>query len=236
MGIIADRLAELEPELTEINRYMNEVKTDISYYDAQLINGIEERFEMLKPFRYKSKEICNLAGGDKLVLGRGIRIKTYWAKNVGSELRMRFLEIMKEYSGPIILNVRKPIKGTFINAINIISDIKTLSKDLSVPIAVKELGDKRIELGPTDAWRTFIQKVILKFGFGDTSSSITFPPRMEELTAADIAIAEDIIGDIVELYREAHTKVQTVKKHNAVKLKELDDVFTPYMVAEKLSK
>ena len=44
------------------------------------------------------------------------------------------------------------------------------------------------------------------------------------------------IGDIVELYREAYAKVQTVKEHNAAKLKELDDIFTPYMVAEKLSK
>lgn len=226
MGIIADRLTELEPELTEINRYVNELKEDLVSYDKQLIEGIEERFALLKPYRYKSKEIFELSCEDKLVLGRGIRIKTHWATDVGSELGMRFLEIMIDYSGPIILNVRKPIKETFVSAINTISDIKTLRNDISAPLAVKEIGDKRIELGPTDAW----------FGFGSTSSYVTFPLSMEELTAADLTIVEDFIGDIVELYREVYGKVQAIKEHNAVKLKELDDVFTPYMVAEKLSK
>lgn len=236
MGIIANRLTELEPELSEINTYVNELGVDFYSYDTKLIGGIEERFAILKPYRYKSKEIFRIDIDNRLVLGRGIRMKTHWSRGVGSVLGMQFLQIMVDYSGPIILNVRKPIKETFIRAINIISDVKTLNKDILVPLAIKEIGDKRIELGSTNTWHRTTEKVFLKSGFGDTSSSITFPRNKTELTAADIAIAEDIIGDIVELYRDGYAKVQAIKKHNEVKLKELDDVFTPYRVAKKLSK
>jgi len=150
-----------------------------------------------------------------------------------------FLKLIRSHGYQIADVVRNPIRGAFREAVSLVKelipyDTLKFTRDVNVEVALFRAYDWY----SCDPVPEMVNKVLVK----TIAVSTDYPYRLEisprkELSLGNINCVlaiEDILDEVLELYREAEKEVRKVREHNERILEELKEVTAPYWLSSEI--
>jgi hypothetical protein len=234
MGLIVEGIRRVKPQVDFIVRSIP--KVDVRSLQEKMEKTVYDCFRALMPLSYEHRVICKLSDGDELCLGEWIRIKYSEYQKYGSIVddESRFFTLIREYGYHIKPWVRKPIKRDFTNLVDLAVKLKpyvdiTVETDIPETVVyryrIHEYDNEGVVLMPFKA-----KKISISFR---CPTYVTFMndedgKDMRVTDEEDIAMIEDIVDYVVELYRRADAQIAVVREHNEKVLEEMRRIAEPW--------
>lgn len=248
MGVIAQRVDELDGKLKYI--YSTACEIDTVYLQRDLEKTVYKALESLKPLRHRYIVLPETKFQDRIysytcqiAVGEWLRIKYSWQR-FGSPIHNReeAFKILREHGDVIALNVRKTIREVVTQLVELTKkltpyDHVEVSRQVNVTTRIRALRGEwsvfRVEKIAVGTSNPFWVRYLYEEGSG-------YPPRADSSSFLidrwdDVALIEDLIDDLVELYTEAKKKVMEVKAWNDKLLAEMKSLVAPYLIAKELN-
>jgi len=259
MGVIIKQFHRMRPEIEQILEAHRRVNTrDLQVY---LERCVDKSFNALKPFSHEFRKVCDVREEYyryELCVGTSIN-KRSWGRTRGREVSGDdLIKIVKNYGRAIQQHVRKPIREDFLRLVELTEKIKPYEQ-----IRVeRSLQKSDIRLNQRGSWvcRTRPNKFTyvyithggeLKFeehSFSKMWLTTDNPDRVrfngkgegeEEFTVYllhidELPVIEDILPDVIELYKEAEREVGKTRILNESIMAEMNKVAAPWLIARGL--
>jgi len=222
-------------------------KVDTRTLQREMENFVYESFSTFKPLRRKFKEICTVTEKTRyytstynLCIGEWIRRKSRYHQ-YGSivDHSESFLKIIREHGDELKPHVRKSIKEDFAKAVDLTKQL-IMYRDFEVSVCIRPRevytylylycrgGKSGIEIKPVKIERLTIKTQSPTRIFYGKDTSI----QLED--ESNVSIVEDLIDDLVDLFRKADAEVCKVREHNERVMKQIEDVVAPYKIVNHL--
>jgi len=243
MGVIAQQVIELQPKLDEMfwrARWIDD------HNDEDVRNRFDKSVHLLRPFSYEFKSACKVFSyeghnGEKyyhdLMVGEWLREKASYQSH-GSVVD-HVLSHIQEHGPEIVEVVRPAIKEAF-------AEVAALSKQLRMyeEMCVSRVGmwDTRdINLG---TWRN--QVGVGGFTMKEMHVTVGRPTvlyfwKTDGFTGSldihdwySIHVLEDVIDEVVGLYRSLYGITEEAERHNEAVFAKMNEAMAPYAVARAL--
>jgi len=222
-------------------------KVDTQTLQKEMENFVYESFLTFRPLCRKFKKIYTFDvetqyGTSKwdLCMGEWIRERASY-QQYGSIVddRESFLEIIREYGDILKPHVRKSIKEDFAKAVDLTKQL-IMYRDFEVSVCIRprEVYTYRylhyrerksgVEIKPVKIERLTIKTQLpTKVLYGKDSSI-----KLED--ESNVSMVEDLIDDLVDLFKKADAEVCEVREHNERVMKQIEDVVAPYKIVNHL--
>jgi hypothetical protein len=202
-------------------------------------------FELLKPLSYKFIKVTEVKVYYRfdLMIGTWLALKSRWQKRGSSVNQSYFFEYIRDYGELMIPSVRRPIKDEFSELVRLTKELKPY-RGLEVKRGVEERTvykyycsyslDKEevLEISPLRVvgliLETSAPRDVKLISTSVTNESV----RLTDET--DIATIEDLIFDMLELYKIALKEVNKIKSHNKRIMDQMKEVLEPWMISKSL--
>ena len=245
MGIIISAIRIIKPAYDFCLQMIPKVNT----YSLQrsMEEFVIDCFEALKPLSHSFKEIAYTDSGDILCIGEWIRVRGRYQK-YGSNINKpsTFFYYIRKYGGYIKPDVRKPIRDTFSQLVDLAVKLKpydTVLVKLQIPeTEVFEYYYPYAEKGDGKVVEIRSMK-INAIGIKTNSPSYLFlfkcgeedDPIERDIThEVNASIFEDIVSYMVDLFKKAYKEVSEIREHNEKIMKQMEEVVAPFKIASNL--
>jgi hypothetical protein len=261
MGVIARQIQRMKPQLEYILETYKKVDTSTNQRDLEVV--VDRTFDVLKPFSHEFRDLRVEFDGryyrDRLCLGTNINLKGSGDKYGRSISKAELIGVIKQHGRLIQTEVRGPIKDDFLRLVELTEQLipyETIEVE-------RNLQQAEVRLSPSGNWlcKTKPTTIIQKVSMGPYEKKVEFEPLLvptiwlktpnpdkiilskkdgvtEESIDVDavyyLHMMEDILPDIVELYKEAERVVGQVQRHNEPILTQMEQTVMPWRIAKEL--
>lgn len=262
MGVIARQIQRMKPQLDYILETSK--KIDTSTNQGALEAAVDRTFDVLKPFRHEFKDLRVEFDGrsyrDRLCLGTNINLKGRHDKYGRSINKAELIGVIKQHGRLIQTEVRTPIKDDFLRLVELTEQLIPYD-NIEVE---RNTQQAEVRLSPSGNWvcKTKPTTIIQKVSMSPYEKEVEFEPffvptiwlrtadpdkiilsktkdgRTAESIDVDavyyLHMMEDILPEIVELYKEAEVVVGQVQRHNEPIITQMENVVMPWRIAKEL--
>lgn len=246
MGIVVAGVRLIKPKYDFVLKTAE--KVDTRTLQRKMENFVFDAFRAFKPLRHKFKQVLEVKEEAPygtysywLCMGEWIREKSRYYK-YGSliESPKTFLKTIKKYGDELKPHVRKPIKEDFAKAVDLVKhlieyddvivDVEPRAKTVETynflahkpePVEIKPIEIGKLLIKTENPRRVYYQ--------GSLDG-----PYIELYDGANVAIIEDLIDDLAQLFKKAEAEVGKVREHNEHVMEQIEDVVAPYKIMSSL--
>jgi len=243
MGRIAAVLVELMPKLSELRSLAEQVGT--TKLQHELEKDVMWCFEALKPLSHRFAVVkrippaCSYCSPTEVCVRTWVRLKKPWHKH-GSIVDWpgEFFEVIREHGQDMVPHVRQPIKETFEEMVALARELMPY-KSITVTRTVNKYVDAP-HLDPPEPRRIFVKTIKLETPLPKRVMLIgscnggRFENTIHLLSWGYVCEHEDLIDDLLALYRSALARVSEVREHNERIMERMRELAAPWAVEKAL--
>lgn len=245
MGRLVEAFIRLKPKLDELSSLIDEVNT--WWLTREMTEFVYGSFQVLKPLSYRTKDtgvVCTLRDRDvkiRVYVGRWISVKPEYASTREAvHDKEDFYHIIRSHGLEIAEYVRGRIRDDFEELAKLTSElIEYRGRKFSIPVnrSVRNV-EPRLDTMMPEVKEIHVREASIETDWSgrvvlttddDGRKKTILPKDMQYLY-----IVEDLIDDLLDLYRKANDYVGKIKEHNRRIMKKMGNIVAPYRIASEL--
>jgi hypothetical protein len=238
MGVIADRVIELGQKLKYIQNIAREINT--SNLQTDLENKIVEVFDTIKPFSHRYVTINDVTISVygwryQVTVGPWLSMKYIGYRATPIYDKKEFVEVIREHGDKISEYVRRPIKDTFKQLVDLTKQVKPYQT-----LKFTKRVDKDVKVGYLCELETihinkiWIETSIPTYVYYDDGERHHLTHCFHIDSWNDIVPLEDLLDDLVDLYKTGKEELYPIKEHNDKIIAKMREAVLPFAVAKAL--
>lgn len=236
MGIIIDRIKELEPILTYIQNISN--KYYIPKLNAEIRGTVYNAFELLKPLSYKETVIKEYVDYELGVsLDRWVKVR--YSRNMPNIIvtdEEQFFECIRKYGHEMIKHVRKSIRDEFAALVELTSKIEQYKEKkyyLDVDKQVMSIRyDDRLTFIPLHVVRVEVDVMEPAYVLLRTDEDDEYKLSINALES--IPVLEYVLDEVLSIYENIKQDIEPIKRHNDRLLQEINRLILPRRLSKEI--